>query len=258
VAILAVRDGSGAVRRAVLDGAGIGGTTAFTMDSDPGDYIGQGQQWAYSPSNATIFADGSRRFISASIDGNDGAYWSAQFEAPQGDILAAGTTYTGALRYPFNGGATGLSVYGDGRGCNTLTGEFTVNDIKVAPDGTLLHVGIDFEQHCEGGSAALYGTLEYRVPTGDVVRPDPATDLAVVRDGRTATISWTNPGSDLAAVIVRFSRGNRPPASPDAQRLAYAGTGSSVTIGGLTGKRPLSVSVFTVDAAGNVGIPLTT
>lgn len=257
VATLTVRDASGGLKRTVLDGVGIGGTTSFTMDSDPGDWIGGGQQRAYSPSNATISAAGSRRFVSARIDGNDGADWTAQFEAPQGDILAAGSTYTDALRYPFNGGATGMSISGDGRGCNTLTGQFTVNDIKVASDGSLLYIGIDYEQHCEGGTAALRGTLEYRVPAGDTERPDPATGLSVVRAGHAATISWTNPGSDFAAAIVRFSRGTKAPGVPDAQQLAYAGTGSSVEISHLMGRRPLSVSVFTVDAAGNVGAAAT-
>jgi hypothetical protein len=257
VAILTVRDTSDAVKQIVLDGAGIGGTTALTMDSDPGDFIGQGQSWAYSPSNATLYFQGSRTFVYGYAYGNDGVYWSAQFQAPKGDILAEGVTYTGAMSYPVNGDAAGMNIAGQSRGCSELTGEFTVNDIRIGDDGVLLHVGIDFEQHCGGGTPALRGTFDYRVPTGDIVRPDPATDLAVARDGRIATVSWTDPGGDLAAAIVRYSRSHTPPASPNAQRFAYAGTGSSVRIRHLTGDRPLTVSVFTVDTAGNIGIAAT-
>ena len=60
-------------------------------------------------------------------------------------------SYTGALRYPFNDGAPGLSVSGDGRGCNTLTGQFDVTEISQASTGELLVFDATFEQHCEGG-----------------------------------------------------------------------------------------------------------
>lgn len=70
-------------------------------------------------------AQGSRPRVHADVEGPDGTYWSADFTPAAGDVLAPGT-YTDATRFPFNGTGPGLSVSGSGRGCNTLTGSFTV------------------------------------------------------------------------------------------------------------------------------------
>ena len=77
------------------------------------------------------------------------------FAAPPGDVLAPGT-YSNAARYPFNGTSPGLSVIGNGRGCNTITGSFTVTEIGFSPvDGSLASFGVTFTQHCEGAAPAL-------------------------------------------------------------------------------------------------------
>ena len=53
--------------------------------------------------------------------------WTLDFATPQGQALTAGTTYDNVARYPFQTSTQpGLSLYGDGRGCNTVTGSFTV------------------------------------------------------------------------------------------------------------------------------------
>src|SRR5262249_17940666 len=76
--------------------------------------------------------------------------------------LVAGT-YEGATRYPFQSPTVpGLSISGDGRGCNTLTGRFVVLDVTYGPTGDVLGFAADFEQHCEGGSDALFGSIRFR------------------------------------------------------------------------------------------------
>ena len=58
---------------------------------------------------------------------------------PDGQTLTAGTTYANATRYPFNGSGPGLAIYGEGRGCNTLTGSFTVTEATFAgPDSSYI------------------------------------------------------------------------------------------------------------------------
>ncbi|HYY59341.1 MAG TPA: carboxypeptidase regulatory-like domain-containing protein, partial [Pyrinomonadaceae bacterium] len=59
----------------------------------------------------------------------------------------------------------GLEIAGDGRGCNTLTGSFTVHEVTLDYSGSspkVLTFAASFEQHCEGGPAALIGTLYYK------------------------------------------------------------------------------------------------
>jgi PASTA domain len=153
--------GGGTQRDIALQGFAFGDTTRVDMTSDPGDYIGQGQTWSYTVTNSLIAAGGIRQYVGFGIDGADGSWWSAAFVPGRGDILAPGT-YPNAARYPFNGDGPGLDVTGNGRGCNTLRGQFTVNSASWWPDGTLRGFSVTFEQHCEGATPALRGTFQYR------------------------------------------------------------------------------------------------
>ena len=75
--------------------------------------------------------------------------------------LAVGT-YTDATRYPFNSQASsGLSWHGEGRGCNTLRGSFSIDSLTYT-DGALASMDLRFEQRCEGGDAHEGGELHER------------------------------------------------------------------------------------------------
>ena len=87
--------------------------------------------------------------------------WYGEFEAPTGQQLEAGRTYDGARRYPFNDDAPGLSISGEHRGCNELSGTFTVNRIEFDAAGTLRAFEVTFEQHCEHMAPALRGTWTF-------------------------------------------------------------------------------------------------
>jgi len=143
----------------LLHGFAYGGTTNVVMTSDPGDYIGGGITRSYGP-DSSIAVGGSRTFIGAGVDGVNGDYWTFDFAPPAGDVLAPGT-YSGATRYPFNGQGAGLSVYGNGSGCNELNGSFTVNELEFA-GADVRSASISFEQHCEHAVAALRGTVNFR------------------------------------------------------------------------------------------------
>ena len=112
---------------------------------------------------------GSRSYASVSVDGANGDWWYLDFEPAAGDVLAPGT-YTGATRYPFNGTGAGLSISGEGRGCNELSGSFTVNEFTT-DRSALRTLSISFEQHCEHAAAALRGTFNFRA--GDTTAPAP-------------------------------------------------------------------------------------
>ena len=67
-----------------------------------------------------------------------------------------------AERFPFEAnGRPGLDVSGDGRGCNTLTGRFRITEATIGPTVSFTAA---FEQHCEGGTAALRGCVHYQAP----------------------------------------------------------------------------------------------
>ena len=59
-----------------------------------------------------------------------GLWWNAEFEAPDGFELRE-QVYPNATRYPFNTGSeAGMSVTGDGRGCNRIEGSFEVHTLR--------------------------------------------------------------------------------------------------------------------------------
>ncbi len=73
-------------------------------------------------------------------------------------------TYTDAQRASFTDpNHPGLDVYGDGVGCNMVTGQFRVIEMNAAPaDGgqpIVKSFTAVFEQHCEGGSSFNTGCI---------------------------------------------------------------------------------------------------
>jgi hypothetical protein len=177
------------------------GITALTFVSEPGDYIGGGQTFTRTEADGTFTALHQSglwiRFEAPSLS----SWWDIHLAAPNGGQLRRGP-YEGATRWPFQSPTKpGLDVTGSGRGCNTSTGRFDVLEVEYAPDGTLMRFAADIEQHCEGGSPALYAAIRYHASSvfqppldtdGDgtpdtvddcPITPDPAQEDAD-RDGR--------------------------------------------------------------------------
>jgi hypothetical protein len=139
--------------------------TSLTMNSDPGDYIGQGQQYLYTTTDGTFTAERNNDngvSISFQTATND-HWWQLDFAAPNSQPLTI-STYSGATRYPFQDPSVpGLSVYGDGRGCNELTGSFEVKQVIYGTDDTIISFWATFEQHCEGMTPALSGDIRFNL-----------------------------------------------------------------------------------------------
>ena len=90
------------------------------------------------------------------------AQWFGDFKAMDNLAQLQPGYYGNLLRYPFHNPARGgLSWSGQGRGCNTLTGWFVVDSVAYS-SGVLSAIDLRFEQHCEGGTAALHGQIRWR------------------------------------------------------------------------------------------------
>jgi VCBS repeat-containing protein len=137
--------------------------TSLTMTSQPGDYVGQGQSYSYATANAIFsayhtFGYGIAVFVQSANSSDD---WELDFAAPYHAAVLAGN-YPGATRFPFEAiNVPGLDVSGEGRGSNTLTGQFTVLQANYAPDGTVQRFDATFVQHSEGATPALTGEVKY-------------------------------------------------------------------------------------------------
>jgi hypothetical protein len=154
------------------------GTLAFS--GDPGDYITQGLSYSYTAGTdaLNVSSSGNGSTVSLNVNGANGDWWFLDLDAPGGDVLAPGT-YADATRYPFNDAGAGLDLFGNGRGCNTLTGSFTIDTIVLGPNGYVQTLDATFEQHCEGGEPAARGEVHVANPP-----PPPALELAQVVDAQ--------------------------------------------------------------------------
>jgi len=135
----------------------------LVLDGDTKDFVHPGLaviqhgKWGLS-------SDGSMTpfFIHVSLTPDDpklGLWWDLEFSSKELNEPLAPKTYTGAERAPFaSSGHPGLEISGDGRGCNMLSGTFTVRSFGVT-NSTVTSLTADFEQHCEKGAPALRGCV---------------------------------------------------------------------------------------------------
>lgn len=186
--------------------------TSLTMSSDPSDYIGGGQFYYFTPADGTFSQFGGSTqtaafsFTTPSLD----QWWYLYFEAPSGQSLVPGV-YSGAARSPFQASSQpGLSVYGDGRGCNTLTGSFQVLQSSFDSNGNVLAFDATFVQYCEGGSAALRGEIRYNASVViNVTAPTKLTALegqdlnfnVTATDSQTSHVTMTAAGVPVGATF---------------------------------------------------------
>jgi len=143
-------------------------TTLLQFNSEPDDWIGQGGQFTLTPSDGQIVASRVDGGVVVSFSGASWVWWDLVFVPASGTILTPGT-YDWVTRWPFHSPTTGgLSVVGDGRGCNILVGRFTVLEAEYGEGGEVLRLAVDYEQHCEYDDAALFGSVRYHsaVPLG--------------------------------------------------------------------------------------------
>src|SRR5919204_660668 len=158
--------------------SGIYSTQAsLVMSSPSGDYIGLGRQYDYEfPSAWPAPFESWGTFGQVEIhlanfgfvDPSNYDFWALTFGSPDRVRLTPGT-YTGAVR---NGtrplGTPGLDVNGEGRGCNQLTGDFTVLDVSYGPYDYLERFHATFDQSCEGFIPPPHGEVNIVNPPAPV------------------------------------------------------------------------------------------
>ncbi|MBN3924983.1 DUF4347 domain-containing protein [Nostoc sp. NMS4] len=182
--------------------------TGLTLDSDRGNYIGQSDYYSYTPVTGKFSAvrayptnptSNNAIHISYSEPGTGGTWWDLSFAAPFNAPLTAGTTYTGAARFPFQtSNQAGLDVGGAGRGYNSLTGQFTVNQIVYGSGSEILNFDATFQEYGDGdpASESFKGRIQYRATPNNLVAGVLTNDTDTENSPLKATlVSGTNNGS---------------------------------------------------------------
>lgn len=217
--------------------ASAGPNTSWAMASDHGDWILAGQPYAYDAASG-MQLEGSSTRIQGVVDG-----WHLSIEPADGDVLAEGRTYTGATRTPFHApGESGLELYGHGRGCNTLTGSFTLHELSFDLGGQLESLVLTFTQHCEGGTPAAYGSIAWH-SSGTAPQLPPTVAAPPVPPTLTAKVAGKHVEyGKKVTVQVQLGGG-----SPNREVAVYARTSN--------GQEHL-LTRATVDASGHLAVPV--
>jgi hypothetical protein len=136
--------------------------TAISYRGTVGDYISQGRSGKVTDAGFTVtttYEAGYFRTQFFSSSSPPTTWWILDIASPNGEPLAPGR-YIDAWRASFRNGHNGLDFFGDGRGCNTVFGSFTVLEIGYDTMGRLNRFAADFEQRCESVTSPLvYGSV---------------------------------------------------------------------------------------------------
>ena len=71
------------------------------------------------------------------------------------------------------GAGPSMDIEGDGRGCDSTRGSFTIYQIASGPDGAITQLNATFSQTCDNSAGPLVGLIRYNatIPTPVPVLP---------------------------------------------------------------------------------------
>ena len=120
--------------------------TVVYLESQPGDWVGQGRTYRYTKADSVIAVTSANGRRTVSVDGDE--WWNGTFDAT--------TTWWS----------------GEGRGCGGTTRHLVDQESFV--DGALASLTLRFEQRCDGSRGSLFGFVRYDAT--DTTAPPPPTD----------------------------------------------------------------------------------
>lgn len=166
--------------------------TSFYYTSGPNSWVGGGATETMTPANGYLFSiQGNDQTVEFSVhNASDSDWWYLDFSAASGQLLTPGYSAS-ATRFPFNGSGAGLSFFGDGRGDNTLTGNFTVLGATYAANGSVLSFAASFTQYDEGHTDWWNtGLIEYNYTPSSA--PETANSLLLLAIGGIGCVMFRN------------------------------------------------------------------
>ena len=140
------------------------------LTSSPGESVGAGRTFTYTPANSGYDVAVRNGILTANISAED--QWQAGFTLPVGTATyVTGRTYVDVG--PASGEGAGLTVSGRLVGCSSKQIGWYAIDEATTVGGVLMSATIRFEQRCEGRSSApLRGLLRF---DADAPLPPPET-----------------------------------------------------------------------------------
>ncbi|MBB3179312.1 hypothetical protein [Variovorax sp. Sphag1AA] len=196
-----------------------------------GDFVGKGLSYEYTRANSNINVTVTGNRFSLVVVGDK--TWSGDFQMPSSATKLQVGTYSNLERYPFHNPIFGgLSWSGDGRGCNTLKGSFTISSVTYVGN-VLKAIELSFEQHCEGFTPALRGQIHWtaydKTTAPGPVNPPPAELWAPAPGTTPATGNYIYLASDRGDYV---GGGSSYLFTPDIVPMSATITGTHLSVRG--------------------------
>jgi hypothetical protein len=176
--------------------------TFVELDSQPGDPIGNGEHRILTPAEGEFYGSNMGSNAGLTVSG-PGVFYTFDFTGPLRAPLVPGR-YENAQRHA-SFSRPGLDVNATGRGCNTLTGRFVIFELAIDVNGALTRLAANFEQHCDGLEAALFGIVRFNsdVPA-DAAEPTPVPATPTPTSYDTFFFYASEPGEPIGAGTTGF------------------------------------------------------
>ena len=160
-----------------------GGFAHVILDSAPGSYIGQGQNYDITDNHASAYSpyyqlpNGLPTLETFSVFQSGNVYASLTFSTHMLGIALQPGTYNNVARSPFEGpGQAGLDVTFYDEGSNMLTGSFTITDATYYKDASGVYqvdtFAATFDQISDNGTSHVTGSIVY---TAFATVPEPSS-----------------------------------------------------------------------------------
>jgi len=210
----------------------LSGPNTIRLVSDAGDWIGGGKSYEYTAANAKFVISATGNHLQISVVGDEG--WHSDLVLPSTLTQLQKGTFQNLDSYPFFDPAEGgFDWSGEGRGCNTSRSWVAIDNIAYAGT-TLVALDLRFEQHCDGNTPALRGTVHW-----DAAEPTPTYGPVVP----VPTTLWRPPSSSLPA-SGNYVYWEKPADAPVGAKFPYLWTPqySTITVSATNGLLQLSAS----------------
>jgi uncharacterized repeat protein (TIGR01451 family) len=131
----------------------------FYLQSEPGDYMGQGQTHLFTASDTFESATFPHEFIVGIHPA--GGDWAAHFDNMSSIPRLQPGYYPNVQRlFLHNPTVGGMDIHGQGRNCEVVDGWFVIDSVTYTGT-TVTAIDVKFEQKCNNGSAALHGRIRW-------------------------------------------------------------------------------------------------
>ncbi|MEU3662553.1 hypothetical protein AB0E77_22855 [Streptomyces sp. NPDC032940] len=198
-------------------------TGSLSFGGEPGEYISGGQSYSYTPGTTEMFdisGPASESAVGATVVTPEGERWYLHMEAPYGQKLTSGTTYTNASSWPdAQPEDPKLELSSTDRSCDTGTGSFTISHIAYGPYGYISEVDATFERYCSGSTLPVRGELHARMA-------EPPAELAIGMELNTAGTVDTRTGEITVGGAVTCNKPASITLTASAYQTQKSGTAS--------------------------------